>query len=269
MQRSLQNPMDLECLRDFDHQRFGVLARALQVLLAHGALDYAIAAVRQFAAQTRRVPATRATQLIDVVGVRIANALEDIGCTTVGAFVRMCDGQILAVPNLGDGVVAIRDRLILELQRGELVEDLCAGGAEGLEFDFLDAEVPRELVQFSEGVMSTGVSSNVSVFDALRVLSERREEAAREIEAKIIALEDEISSLKQMQKLLGGKTKKQRKLPGDLVKVAASMAEVLVGKALKPGEIAGMIGSTPIQIGKIAANDERFKRNSDGRIALA
>jgi hypothetical protein len=262
--QSIQNPLGLECLSGFDHQRFGVLARALQVLLAHGAIEYAVSSVRQFAAQTRSTPATQSSPLVEVVGVRLANAMEQVGCTTVGAFTRMADAEILSVPNVGEGAIAIRDRLRCELASGELASQ----DFEELEFDFLDWRYPHEVLKFSEVAMSLG-SANISVMDALKVLSKRREEGTREIDSQIARLESEINSLKQMRKLLGGKNKKAKSLSSDLQKVASRMADALVGKAMKPGEIAGLLGSTAIQIGKIAANDARFKRNDDGRIVLA
>lgn len=269
-----RNPLDLECLKGFDHDRFGVLARSLQVLLAHGAMDYAIAAVRQFAVQTRLVPATMESQLVDVVGVRLANALEGVGCTTVAAFLHMADWAITRIPNVGEGAVATRDRLRAELGTGRVLEEW---DSDGLEFDFLAAEFPREVIQFVERDMSAGMNSSVSqpagqlnVFEALKLLSNNRNAAAREIETRIVALEDEIDSLKAMLKLLGKKKAKQAKpLAGDMARVATAMLSLLVDKAMKPGEIASEIGSTAIQVGKVAANDARFKRHADGRIALA
>lgn len=118
------NPNGLECLEDFDHGKFGVLARKLQLLLATGQTERAVEEVRQFALETRRRPATMQSQLVDVVPVRLANALHLIGVQTVAAFLRCTDAQLMGVPNVGELAVLIRERVARELATGRLLEGL-------------------------------------------------------------------------------------------------------------------------------------------------
>jgi uncharacterized small protein (DUF1192 family) len=253
------NPLDLECLRDFDHARFGVLARSLQVLLGRGALDYAIAAVREFARQTRRRVATPASQLVDVLPLRLANALETIGCTTLSAFLQLQDAEVLSTPNVDGGALVIREQLRRELAAGKLLES-CVG--EELAFDFFADTVPQCVLDYVEGRMNQSVA-NVSVLDALKILSERGDEAVREIDSKIAALQSEMDQLT--------KAKRRFKLPEKYKPLSDAMAEMLRGEkeSLRPKVLATRLKSSGIVIGKIAANDSRFMRYDDGRIGLA
>jgi len=262
------NPLDLECLRDFDHARFGVLARSLQILLAHGAMDYAIAAVRQFAVQTRRRVATPASQLVDVVPVRLANSLETIGCTTLSAFLKLRDVEVLSTPDVDVGALAIREQLRRELAAGRLLE--ACGGDEELAFDFLADSVPHNVLDYVEGRMNQSVT-NVSVLDALKVLSERGDEAVREIDSKIAALRSEMDQLNKMRSMLAPKVKRKMKLPEKYKPLSDAMAVLLRGEkeSLRPKDLATRLKSSGIVIGKIAANDSRFMRYDDGRIGLA
>jgi hypothetical protein len=262
------NPLDLECLRDFDHARFGVLARSLQVLLGRGALDYAIAAVREFARQTRRRVATPASQLVDVLPLRLANALETIGCTTLSAFLQLQDAEVLSTPNVDGGALVIREQLRRELAAGELLE-VC-GGDEELAFDFFADTVPQCVLDYVEGRMNQSVA-NVSVLDALKILSERGDEAVREIDSKIAALQSEMDQLNKMRSMLVPKAKRRFKLPEKYKPLSDAMAEMLRGEkeSLRPKVLATRLKSSGIVIGKIAANDSRFMRYDDGRIGLA
>jgi hypothetical protein len=261
------NPLDLECLRDFDHARFGVLARSLQVLLGRGALDYAIAAVREFARQTRRRVATSASQLVDVLPLRLANALETIGCTTLSAFLQLQDAEVLSTPNVDGGALVIREQLRRELAAGKLLES-CVG--EELAFDFFADTVPQCVLDYVEGRMNQSVA-NVSVLDALKVLSERGDEAVREIDSKIAALQSEMDQLNKMRSMLVPKVKRKIKLPEKYKPLSDAMAEMLRGEkeSLRPKVLATRLKSSGIVIGKIAANDSRFMRYDDGRIGLA
>ena len=263
-----KNPLELECLQGFDHSRFGVLARALQVLLGHGAVDYAVAAVRQFAQQTRRRVATPSSQLVDVISIRTANALEQIGCTTVAAFLMLQDAEVLAVPNVGERVLADREQLRRELAAGVRLEEY--GSDEDLAFDFFAADVPRDVLDYVEGRMNQSLQ-NVSVMDALRVLAERGNEAAREIDVKIASLNAEIAQLKKMRSMLGVKAvRKPTELSDKYKPIADAMAKVLVdGVSDMPGKIAPKVNASPIIVGKIAKEDSRFMRCEDGRICLA
>lgn len=260
--------MELECLQGFDHARFGVLARSLQVLLGRGALDHAIFAVRQFAVQTRRRVATPASQLVDVVPVRLANALEEIGVTTVAAFLRMRDAELFSVANVADAALAVRERLRQELAAGKLLE--ACGGDEELAFDWFADYVPRGVLDYVDGIMNQS-TVNVSVMDALKVLSERGPEAVREIDTKLASLRVEIDQLKQMRSMLAPKEKRKMKLPDKYKQLGDAIAEMLKSEkeALRPKVIAARLHSSGIVVGKIAANDARFMRYDDGRIGLA
>jgi hypothetical protein len=264
----LQDPLELECLQGFDHARFGVLARSLQVLLGHGAVDYAIDAVRQFAQATRRQPASLGSQLVDVLPVRIANALEEIGCTTAAAFLKLSDGEICSVPGLGEQTIAMREQLRLEIASGVRLEE--CGGDEELEFDFL-ADCPREVLDYVEGRMSQSDTKEVSVLDALKVIAERGTEAVAAIDRKLIELEAEVASLKKMKAMLMPATpRKPARLADKYIPIADGMFEHLKGGvSAMPGKIAVQVQSSAIIVGKIAKEDKRFMRYSDGRIGLA
>jgi hypothetical protein len=181
---------------------------------------------------------------------------------------KLRDAEILAVPNLGERVIEIREQLRRELAAGVRLEE--CGGDEELEFDWLADDVPREVLDFVEGRMIQPEGKQVSVMDALKVISERGMEAAMEIDRKLIALEAEIASLKKMKAmLLPPAPRKPMRLPESAAPVASAMLKALVGKTLKPSEIASEVKSTAIMVGKIAKNDSRFMRYSDGRIGIA
>lgn len=270
-----------DCLVGFDHARFGVLARSLQVLLAHNAVEHAHMAVRGFAQQAHKRKATRQSLLVDLMPLRYANALEDVGCVTLQAFLAMSNRDIECIPECGEWVISQRDRMRGLLQSGELYE-VC-GDDEDLYYDFREGDkLPSSLQRFTEGArMSNGMGSisdrrNVSVMDALLVISERKDEACREIDAKLDALTKEIRELKQLKSMLVGKQTKVRALSDTHKVIADLMFKSLrtATSSLKPAEIANLVTSpkqavTAIIVGKIVKNDKRFVRWSDGRISLA
>lgn len=268
------DPLKLECLEGFDHGRFGVACRTIQVLLGYGYVDRAVECLRQFAVESRRRAATPQTPLVDVVPVRVANSLEQIGITTLAAFLRASDQQLWSVPNIGEGCIRLREQLRRELQTGEL---MAGEPVDDLSLDFLKDECPQEVLDFVERNRQVS-SASVSVLDALKVIADRGAEAVSEIDSKIADLQAEIDQLKKMRSLLGGKTNprergeyKPMQLTDEHVETADKMHKVLTDAraALPPAQIASKIGQHFALVGRIAKADSRFMRYSDGRIGLA
>lgn len=276
----MSDEQELDCLKGFDHARFGVLARTLQILFAYDQIEHACRAVRQFGQQTRKKVASPSSQLIDVIPVKIANALEECAeVTTVHAFLAMSEKQIRKIPSCGDGVVELQSSLRKELATGELME-VC-GGDEELYFEFKPEDrLPVAVEEFVRSIpMHSGVREQpISVMDALKVLAERGEEAAREIDVKIAEHKKQIAELKRMRSMLGG-TKKQRAqkpLSDELKRLGDSMHNILRGESvgLRPSVLASKLTTpknrvAPVQIGMVAARDSRFMRYDDGTIGLA
>lgn len=261
------DPLKLECLAGFDHGRFGVACRAMQVLLAYGYVDRAVDCLRQFAVQSRRQVATPQTPLVDVVPVRLANALEELGVTTLAAFLRCGDRQLEGVANVGSGAIRLREQLRSELLTGEL---RAGEEVDDLSFDFLTDEYPEEVLKFIE--RKTEVSATeVTVLDALKVIAERGSEAVEQIDVKIEQLQSEIDQLKKMRALLGPKETRTLKLTAEHLKVADRIESVLKANAaaMMPKHLAAKCGLHYAIVGRIARADRRFMRYDDGRIGLA
>jgi hypothetical protein len=279
-QRHLQNPMDVEALREFDFARFGILARSLQVLLGHGQLPLALLAVRQFFACTRRDAVSFETPLADAIPVRYCNALQEkYGWDlNVGAFCKMSDAEVTGVDQCGDMVRELRDALKAEVTSGVRRKYIESEDELWFDFDAWDAsadaclaiakvrsekdQVVVERVSVATEEVIVSASNEISVVDALKVLASKSGEAIAELDARIANYESKILDLRKMRRMLAGPGT-GAKAVGEQSDKMRAVADKLV-ECMQPGarylakELADLISSSYMTVGRAARSDARF-----------
>ncbi len=280
-----QNPLNVDVLQNFDFARFGVLARSLQILLAHGQLDHAIAALRQFAAATHIQPITADTLLCDAIPLRYANVIEsEYGVMNVQAFCKLPD-QALRTRCGGEHLIVLRDQLAHALKhrgRSEVSID------EDLWFDFSDVPMPDWTGQLTQRSLTEDDRMNNTTLQTLKELLNDPSAAITEIDERIDSLQAEVESLRQMRRLLdrtgnrSNRSAPSRRLrpnvSADVTQRWTDLAERIaavmeMGRGYKAKQIQGMCAEVGLHIdyamiGRIARNSNRFRVVS-GLIELA
>lgn len=277
----------VDVFRDFDHARYGVLARTVQVLLAHGRSDLACMAVKQFAASLRREPIRPETALYAAIHMRLATAIEDhFGIVTVGAFLGIPPRSLLAIHGLGMTAVEAQQKLRRAVELGEQPEFI--NREDELSFEFDEDRIRQWTFHLSEAVKSiekkTEVptvsnaepSKPISVIEALRVLASKNTEAIAEIDKRIAEHEEKIRELRVMRDMVAGPTRAARRsLTSDgkleeykqlASKMAALMQRGKTYRATQLSTLMGDIGFT--KIGRIVANNQDLFRKRGPEISL-
>jgi hypothetical protein len=279
-QRHLQNPMDVEALREFDFARFGILARSLQVLLGHGQLPLALLAVRQFFACTRRDAVSFETPLADAIPVRYCNALQEkYGWDlNVGAFCKMSDAEVTGVDQCGDMVRELRDALKAEVTSGVRRKYIESEDELWFDFDAWDASADAclaitkvrlekdqvvEKVSVATEEVIVSASNEISVVDALKVLASKSDEAVAELDARIANYKAKILDLRKMRRMLAGPGTSGPRAAGQQSDKMREVADKLVecmqpGARYLPKELADLISSSYMTVGRAARSDARF-----------
>ncbi len=111
-----------ELLADFDVQRWSVACREMQVRIMRAHIAAAHQVIDAFARHQSYETATMQSSVGSVLPVRIANALEAVGCMTVTAVDRMSDDELDEIDTIGEGAVELIRRVIGQIKRGETIE---------------------------------------------------------------------------------------------------------------------------------------------------
>lgn len=241
----------------FDHQRWTITCRMMQLRIARNELDGAHAALRNFCQQPWRQLATIKSPIAAVLPRKIANALEEDGYDTLESLLLEDAETLLGVPNIGTTTLALIRDVSRKVLRGEVHEAY---------FDD-ELEPDRQLcLLFEKGVFR--MSDVSSILQSVEALSSP--DTIQQINNEIGRLEAQIEKLKGVRKLLGGgKGLRPMKLTPAHVKIADSMAKALAGSdGMRPGDLAKRVSANHLTVGRIAKSDPRFK--SDGKqITLA
>lgn len=105
-------------LEKFDAIRWSVACREMQIRLIHGNVDSAVRILREFALNTKSFVATLESNVCEVFPLRIANMLDELGCTTVMSVDKINDSTLLAIPNVSNVTVMQIRRIIKEIKAG-------------------------------------------------------------------------------------------------------------------------------------------------------
>lgn len=302
-----QNPLGIEVLETFDFAKFGTLARALQILLATGQVDYAVSAVRQFAQATCAEQLGPESPLASAIPLRYANAIETAYARVFNlqAFAALSDTAIQSIPGCSDAVIEWRDRIRDCIKYDRPITEWI-GDELDLWFDFMDEPMPSWTDQLLRSIGLQPVSgigfqpvlpststtkgvSNVStgtdLLTTMRALFDQSADALRKIDQAIAAKENEIAELKQMRKMLERVTsgtrstdKRQTAAKAETSERYKSLADQMVqlmtvGRQYKARQLEQMLTEagvtvTYVIVGKVAARDPRFKA-AHGLIELA
>lgn len=255
---------DLQQLLDgFDHQRWSIACREMQIRLVRGDAITAHEVLDRFARFTGYTVATLQSATAAVLPMRVATSLEHAGYANLQSIDRASDHEILRnTNNIGPSYLAEIRQCIDRVKRGEVLEQFEEDN-ELLDEACFIRRLPTTCNCHNNQVnMSTATQSNSDqVLAALELLSSSPDTAAEVLDARISQLQAEVKRLRTMRKLLGKTT--GVKMPKKNSKTQETLEEeiyqyVLTNGPTKPGDIGEALGLTAIAVGQAVAGSTRM-----------
>ncbi len=109
-------------LKTFDKQRWERCVRAMEIHIAHGDEEQAVATLHHYFKEERPKTATLDSHLIAVLPDRIASTLEWAGVKTLREAMKLDDEQLLAIPQFGESALDVLRKTIVEVANGHMLE---------------------------------------------------------------------------------------------------------------------------------------------------
>lgn len=113
----------LEANERFDHVKYGVACREIQVMIVNGNHDAAMALLKRFIRECQIKKAKLDTPIALVAPPRISRPLFDRGIRTIGDIEKLEDADFLVMRNFGRKSLDACRRLVVEAKAGTLMID--------------------------------------------------------------------------------------------------------------------------------------------------
>ncbi len=258
-----------QLLADFDVQRWSVACREMQVRIMRGHIAAAHQVIDAFARHQSYETATMQSSVGSVLPVRIANALEAVGCMTVTAVDRMSDDELEEIDTIGEGAVELIRRVIGQIKRGETIERF-EEDDDLLDPDCFVSRLTASICQCHTSptpqpqtiTRATEMSTNADqVLQALELLAESGDTAAEVIDKQIAKYDAEIQRLKRMRRLLVNTQDARKNSPTRNQDLESQVYQYISehGPTTSYG-VAKALGTYPVAVGKVVASSNRLTK---------
>lgn len=215
-----------DLLAVFDREAFGVFCRTLEVLILRGQDVRCHNLLVDFLAHHSVTQPTMASRVDEVLPVRIANALESAGYTTIAAASDASDANLQSIPNFGPESINLVRRIAKAIKAGTFDRGMIPQSPGGNDPDlapdwdpptvhdlypvFLPSPTEHYTVNnFSQpGAQPSQPKDKVDLL--VDMLLHNGTAAIAEIDKAIGELEEKLEGLRRVRKMLGGVAKPKR-----------------------------------------------------------